>query len=239
MKEQSRNAFKAGAYIYIEGDEDVDAVYIVEKGLVEFKSTNERISTHGNNAAPGDVFGFISSLSRRPRMETAFAKVNSTVLIFTRERFLALLQKNSNIAIKLLNSYADELRMFDTMIVQMGAQKDLFLTEDEQLFNLGSYYHRSGNNAAAFYVLTRYSEMFATGAHAREVRDLLAAIQKTGITRIPEPVPEGIYKRYADKQIVFCEHEPGDELYIIKKGKVKIVKYHNNSEIILSVLKEG
>lgn len=239
MKEQSRNAFKAGAYIYIEGDEDVDAVYIVEKGLVEFKSTNERVSTHGNTAAPGDVFGFISSLSRRPRMETAFAKVHSSVLMFTRERFLALLQKNSNIAIKLLNSYADELRMFDTLIVQMGAQKDLFLSEEEQLYNLGSYYHRSGNNAAAFYILTRYIEMFASGTRAGEVRELLAVIQKTGITRIAEPVPEGIYKRYADKQIVFCEHEPGDELYIIKKGKVKIVKYHNNSEIILSVLKEG
>lgn len=239
MKEQRRNVFRAGAYVYIEGDEDVDAVYIVEKGLIEFKSTNERVSTHGNTASPGDVFGFISSLSRRPRMETAFAKVNSIVLMFSRERFLALLQKNSNIAIKLLNSYADELRMYDTMIVQMGAQKDLFLPEEEQMFNLGSYYHLNGNNAAAFYILTRYTQLYASGPHAREVRELLAAIQKAGIARMPEPAPEGIYKRYADKQIIFCEHEPGDELYIIKKGKVKIVKHHNNSEIILSVLKEG
>ncbi len=225
--------------MYIEGEEDVDTVYIVEKGLVEFKSSNERISTHGNTAAPGDVFGFISSLSRRPRMETAFAKVNSIVLAFTRDRFLALLQKNSNIAIKLLNSYADELRMFDTMIVQMGAQKDLFLPDEEQLFNLGSYYYRNGNNATAFYILTRYAQMYASGANSGEVREMLAGIQKTGITRIPDPVPEGIYRRYADKQVIFCEHERGDELYIIKKGKVKIVKYHNNSEIILSVLKEG
>ena len=35
------------------------------------------------------------------------------------------------------------------MIVEMGARRDLFLTEDEQLFNLSSY-HRSSNNAAAF-----------------------------------------------------------------------------------------
>ena len=116
------------------------------------KAPIERVSTHGNTAAPGDVFGFISSLSRRPRMETAFAKVNSSVLVFTRERFLALLQKNSEIAIKLLNSYADELRLFDTMIFPMGAQKDLFLPEEEQLYNLGSYYYRNGNNAATHFM---------------------------------------------------------------------------------------
>jgi CRP-like cAMP-binding protein len=239
MKDQSRTVFKAGTYVYIEGDEDVDAVFIVEKGLVEFKSTNERISTHGSTAAPGDVFGFISSLSRRPRMETAFAKVNSQILIFSRERFLLLLQKNSDIAIKLLNSYADELRLYDTMIFQLGGQKDVFLPEEDQLLQLGSYYYRNGFMSNAFYVLTRYGQLFPSGAGTGEVKKILAEIAKTGVTRLPVPVPEGIYRRYADKQIIFCEHEPGDELYIIKKGKVKIVKYHNNSEIILSVLKEG
>jgi CRP-like cAMP-binding protein len=239
MKEQSRTVFKAGAYVYIEGDEDVENVFIVEKGLVEFKSTNERISTHGTTAAPGDVFGFISSLSRRPRMETAFAKVTSQVLVFSRERFLALLQKNSDIAIKLLNSYADELRLFDTMIFQLGSQNDALLPEEDQLFQLGSYYFKNGFMSNALYVLTRLGQLYPSAAGIGESKKIIAEIARTGVTRLPVPVPEGIYRRYADKQIIFCEHEPGDELYIIKKGKVKIVKYHNNSEIILSVLKEG
>jgi CRP-like cAMP-binding protein len=239
MKEQSRTVFKAGTYVYIEGDEDVDEVYIVEKGLVEFKSTNERISTHGNTASPGDVFGFISSLSRRPRMETAFAKVPSTVLTFSRDRFLILLQKNSDIAIKLLNAYADELRVYDTMIFQMGGQRDVFLPDEEQMFNLGAYYHRNGLKGNAFYVMTRYGQIYPTGQYGKEAKAILADLAKGGTTRMAEPVPDGIYRRFADKQIIFCEHEPGDELYIIKKGKVKIVKYHSNSEIILSVLKEG
>jgi CRP-like cAMP-binding protein len=239
MNDQSKRLFKAGSYIYIEGDEDVDEVYIVEKGLVEFKSTNQRVRTHGENAAPGDVFGFISSLSQRPRMETAFAKVNSTVIAFNRERFLVLLKKNSEIAIKLLNSYADELRLYDTMIFPLGGVKGVFLPEDVQLFNLGEYYAGIKMNSNAYYVLSRYLQLFPDGSDRSGVRKLLTEIEKTGIRRIPEPIPDGIYRQYADKQIIFCEHEPGNELFIIKSGRVKIVKYHGDSEIILSVLREG
>jgi CRP-like cAMP-binding protein len=239
MKEQNKTLFKAGSYIYIEGDEDIDEVYIVETGLIEFKSTNERVRTHGSNAGPGDVFGFISSLSRRPRMETAFAKVNTSVIAFTRERFLSLLQKNSEIAIKLLNSFADELRLYDTMIFPLDGGRDSFMSEDVQLYDLGRYYYKMNMHANAYYVLTRYKQMYPDGSDLKEALALLGEIEKTGVKRIPEPVPEGIYRRYADRQIIFCEHEPGNELFIIKKGKVKIVKFRRDSEIILSVLKEG
>jgi CRP-like cAMP-binding protein len=239
MREQNKTLFRAGSYIYIEGDEDIDEVYIVESGLIEFKSTNERVRTHGSNAGPGDVFGFISSLSRRPRMETAFAKVNSTVITFTRERFLALLQKNSEIAIKLLNSFADELRLYDTMIFPIDGRVDSYIPEDMQLFSLGAYYRKMDMNANAYYVLTRYKQLYPDGPDMKEALALLREIEKAGIKKISEPVPEGIYRRYADRQIIFCEHEPGNELFIIKKGKVKIVKFHNESEIILSVLREG
>ena len=239
MSDQSKRLFKAGSYIYIEGDEDVDEVYIVEKGLVEFKSTNQRVRTHGENAAPGDVFGFISSLSQRPRMETAFAKVNSTVIVFNRERFLVLLKKNSEIAIKLLNSYADELRLYDTMIFPLEGVKGVFLPEETQLYSLGLYYYNGRMLSNAYYVLTRYVQLFPNGPDLNGARKVLAEIEKSGIKRVPEPVPDGIYRQYADKQIIFCEHEPGNELYIIKSGRVKIVKYHGDSEIILSVLREG
>ncbi|MBN2159471.1 MAG: cyclic nucleotide-binding domain-containing protein [Spirochaetes bacterium] len=239
MKEQKRMMYKAGSYIYIEGDEDVDEVYIVEKGQVEFKSTNERMRSHGSSAGSGDVFGFVSSLSRRPRMETAFAKVNSSILVFTREKFLSLLQKNSEIAIKLLNSYADELRLYDTMIFPLGGRKEVFSSADFQLFSLGVYYFKSKMNANALYILNRYLELYPAGENSAEAKKIIGEIKKGGISRTPDAVPDGIYRRYADRQIIFCEHEPGDHLFIIKKGRVKIVKYHNDSEIILSVLKEG
>ncbi|TFH41093.1 MAG: cyclic nucleotide-binding domain-containing protein [Chrysiogenales bacterium] len=239
MKDRNRTLYKAGSYIYIEGDEDVEEVFIVEKGHVEFKSSNERVNTHGNNAGPGDVFGFISSLSRRPRMETAFAKVTSSIVSFSRERFLSLLQKNSDIALKLINSYAEELRVYDTMIFPLEGGRDMFLPQDIQLFELGSYYHVNGMKENATYVMSRYMELFPDGPNVGKARDALIQFAGDGMKGIPPPVTEGIYRRYPDRQIIFCEHEPGDELFIIKEGRVKIVKFHGGSEIILSILKEG
>ena len=52
------------------------------------------------------------------------------------------------------------------------------------------------------------------------------------------PIDETKFNRsYADNKVIFCEHEPGRELYIIQSGKVKISKIVNNNEVMLAVLK--
>ncbi len=238
MNDQTRTIYNAGSYIYIEGDADADNVFIVEKGLVEFKSSTNRVRSHGNMAETGDVFGAISCLSRRPRMETAFAKVNTAVIVFERKKFLSLLQKNSDIAIKLLNTFADELRQYDTMIFPMEINQASLQPEDTKLFRLGKYFYEDNILINAAYVLNRYIELYPGGPEINEAKTMLAGIGKKGIQN-PKPTRNGIYLQYADKQIIFCEHEPGAELFIIKKGKVKIIKHHERSEIILSVLNEG
>jgi CRP-like cAMP-binding protein len=239
MNDQTRNIYKAGSYIYIEGDDDSDSVFIVEKGLVEFQSSTNRVRSHGSIAGTGDVFGSISCLSKRPRMETAFAKVNTAVIIFNRKKFLSVLQKNSDIAIKLLNSFADELRQYDTMIFPIDINQNASLPEDIHLFRLGRYYYEENMPANAGYVLSRYLELYPGGSNLKEAEMLLADIWQKGFKKDSKPVRNGIYLQYADRQIIFCEHEPGRELFIIKKGKVKIIKHQDRNEIILSVLSEG
>jgi len=39
--------------------------------------------------------------------------------------------------------------------------------------------------------------------------------------------------------MIFCENEPGGELYVIKSGKVEILKISPPDEILLSILREG
>jgi CRP-like cAMP-binding protein len=238
MKDQG-TLFKAGSYIYIEGDEDVENVYIVGKGLVEFKSSTKRVRSHGDTAEAGDVFGAVSSLSRRPRMETAFAKINTSVFIFSREKFLSVLQKNSDIAIKLLNTFADELRLYDTMIFPLGTSHQVLLAEDVQMFNLGKFYYEMKGFSTAGYILNRYVDLYPQGQHMQEARSMVEDVQAKGARWASQPAPEGIYKRYGDRQVIFCEHEPGDEIFVIKKGKIKIVKHQDGSEMILSILGEG
>jgi CRP-like cAMP-binding protein len=51
--------------------------------------------------------------------------------------------------------------------------------------------------------------------------------------------PEEMNRTYAKDSIIFCEGEPGDELFIIQQGSVKIIKINENDEILLAVLKVG
>ena len=50
---------------------------------------------------------------------------------------------------------------------------------------------------------------------------------------------EGGNRIYPKNTMFFCEAEPGDELFIIKKGSVKITKIIDQNEVLLAVLKEG
>ena len=239
MKEQSKTIYKAGSYIYIEADEDVEYVYIVESGLVEFQSSTKRLRSHGNTAEAGDVFGAISSLCKRPRMETAFAKINTSLIIFTRDKFLSVLKKNSEIAIKLLDTFADELRLYDTMIFPFDIHDGEFVAENIKLFNLARYYYEENILSTSYFILNRYRELYPQGPNREEVRTMLDMLAKKGMRKAAEPIQKGIYRQYLDKQIIFCEHEPGNDLFIIKQGKVKIIKHHEGNEMILSVLSEG
>ncbi len=238
MKDHVKMVFKKGSYLYIEGDEDADEVFLVESGKIQFDSDNKRLLRFSTEAGPGDIVGFITALSNRPRMESAYAVIDTRVVIFTREGFLNLVQKNSSIAVKVINNFAEELRMYDEMIFSIHSRRNL-LPEEVELFNLGKYYYENSSPEHAFYVLTRYMELYPGGSHRGEAQKLKADIKAGGTKKIPVPVKNGIYRTYAPKQIVFCEGEPGNELFIIKEGKVRIFKNTNNTDIMLSILQKG
>jgi CRP-like cAMP-binding protein len=46
-------------------------------------------------------------------------------------------------------------------------------------------------------------------------------------------------RTYLKDSMLFSEGEPGDELFIIQKGSVKITKIVDNNEVLLAVLKSG
>ena len=54
-----------------------------------------------------------------------------------------------------------------------------------------------------------------------------------------EPKTNEMTRIYPDESMVFCECQPGTELYIIQKGQVKITKIVDNNEVLLAVLKVG
>ncbi len=238
MIRQKKRTFRKNAYIYIEGDEDIDNIYIIEKGRVGFTGSNIQIKRYKSEAKEGNIIGFVSALSGRPRIETAYALTDCVLIELTKENFLRLLQKNSEIAFKVINYFAEELRIYDEMIFGNKDSADIQTCETD-LFELGKFYINRNNYDYAYYIFNRHLQLYPESLYKDESRKYILQIESTGMRKIPEPVREGIYLRYVDKQIIFCENEPGDELFIIQEGKVKIVKNHRGTEIMLSILKEG
>ncbi len=91
--------------------------------------------------------------------------------------------------------------------------------------------------------MVQYSRSNGTGKNPAEEK--LDTIEKAQNAQSPlkdggaTNAQQGFNRQYEDNEIVFLEHEPGNELYIIQKGKIKITKIVDNNEVMLAMLKPG
>lgn len=239
MDKMRKNFFKKDAYVYIEGDEDSNEIYLIEKGAVELTNENDKIKHFKSIIKEGEIFGFTSALSKRPRMDSAIARSDIILVTIERSKFIDLIQKNTDIALKIIRNFADELRAYDEMVISIEESETIGFTKDTKMFNLGIYYYKNSQYPIAHYILNRFTTIHSSSDKIDEARAILSEIEKSGFRKLEEGIRKGIYRLYTDKQPIFCEYEPGDDLFIIKEGKVKITKVSNNNELILSILKEG
>ena len=258
MEESRKKTFHKDALIYIESEEDSDDVFILEKGEVELKGT-PGMPMYRSLLGPGDIFGFISGLARRPRMESAVARTDCTCAVLGRDRFIEAAQSNPDLASRIISYFARELRAYDDLVAARSAEVTPADDED-QLFSVAGHLAAAGSarHAHARHVLEVCLRRFPRGGHAAEAAKMLekltdaagaaAAAGKTAGagTTAPAaapgeaaPIQRGPFRVYSDARMIFCEHEPGNELFIIKAGKVEIVKISPPEEILLSILREG
>jgi len=229
--------FKKGSYLYLEEDGNTNNIFIVKRGAVQLVYQNHRLKDIAKIVGPGDILGFISSFCGKPRMESALAVEDSSVIVLSKSRFMEKIRRSSDMAFRVLRYFAQQLREYDELITFGNSRKSQPVSMD--MLQAGSFYYKIGNVNAAYYILSRLVRYYNLDSAADSARTLLSKMTNLVNKSLTIPVHEGIYKVFADKQIIFCENELGAELYIIKKGRVKIVKQNNDSEIILSVLGDG
>jgi CRP-like cAMP-binding protein len=236
MAESGKKVYRKGALIYIESDEESDQVFVIESGEVDLAGS-PGVPQFRSTLGPGDIFGFTSCLSRRPRMETAVARTDCTCAVLERERFLESVQSNPELAGRIISYFAQDLRAYDEQVVSPVSEETRAEDDDARLFALAEHFVARGRPAHAAHALAVYQERFPRGFHVAQASQRLTALGARAAA--PAAVQRGICRVYADGQMVFCEHEPGDELYVIKSGKVEIMKIVPPEEILLSILREG
>jgi CRP/FNR family transcriptional regulator len=171
-------------------------------------------------------------------MESAAAETDSLLISFTRDEFLSLLQQKNDIAMKILGNLADELGVYNNLILHRNRSRDV-LPAGMKMFNMGKSYFNRDRKTMAWYILTRYRELFPGSPPADEAEEMLGFMKEPGNKSLMEPEVSGNDKVFQKDSVIFCEFEPGKELYIIREGKVKIIKSDKNAEMMLALLGEG
>ncbi|HEY9593710.1 MAG TPA: cyclic nucleotide-binding domain-containing protein [Spirochaetia bacterium] len=236
MAEPATKSYHKDALIYIESDEESDSVYVVESGEVALTG-NPGAQQYRSALGPGDIFGFTSCLCRRPRMETAVARTDCRCVVLEREKFLESVQSNPELAGRIISYFAQELRAYDDMMTRRSEEASAADAE-AHLYEHSVYWEKANRLGHAAHVLEVYRKRFPAGAHAADAAKRLAAIRKK-LGPEQGPTQKGLCRVIPDGKMIFSEYEQGDELYIIKKGKVEILKITPPEEMLLSILREG
>lgn len=229
--------YMAKSFITVEGKKDSNNFYIIREGKVRVMRENpvagiEPFSMLG----PGDFFGVVSCMSGHARTETAVSLSGVSLISVERDQFGILIQKNPAIAMKIIRFFSKQLREFDQAITQLTF-KGTAEEDPEHLYNIGEYYlkKRSLNHAA--YAFQRYVQYCPAGPNRDRTLERLKTLKAP--LKVPEnPQGASMTRNYGDNTMIFYENEPGNELYIIQAGKVKITKIVDE-EVLLAVLKSG
>ncbi|MEM5947364.1 cyclic nucleotide-binding domain-containing protein [Spirochaetia bacterium 38H-sp] len=109
LLEKYGKIFPAGTIIFREGDSG-DNMFIIQQGKVKI---SKNISGKEHTLAvldKGDFFGEMAIVIRAPRSATAMAMTDVLVLSFTREGFQSMVEKNSKIALTIIDRLCRRLQ---------------------------------------------------------------------------------------------------------------------------------
>ncbi|MCL2155617.1 MAG: cyclic nucleotide-binding domain-containing protein [Leptospirales bacterium] len=230
-------SYIADSFIMIEGKKNSNCFYIIRSGKVKISKENPVIHEEPYSVlGPGDFFGVVSCMSGQSREDSAVALENTSLICVEKDLFGLLIQKNPAVAMKIIRYFSRKLRQFDHAIISLTLN-----TAGEEnpahLFNVGEFYLKNKSINHAIYAFQKYLEFCPTGSYKEKAFERLKSLNSP-FTPPNVPYREGMNRKYPDNTMLFSEAEPGDELFIIQGGRVKITKIMDD-EVLLAVLKTG
>lgn len=231
--------FNKGSMIYVEGSKNVDNFYIIKSGKVKITRNIEITDDQSQiYLKEGDYFGVVSCMSKRPRLESVTALSDVLLISVRYEQFEELIRRNNTVALKILKLYSQRLRTFDDAIARITLKKPV-TSDPEALFNIGLYYYNQGELKQARYAFTKFTKYCPKSVNIEKAYQYLNELNEK-LKDLKEYIQETpLLRHYFDKSILFCEHEPGEDVFIIQEGKIKITKIVGDQEVLLAVLNPG
>jgi len=231
--------YKQGSYIVVEGRQKADCFFIIQQGRV---SLSREIMNREEILVPGDFFGVVSTMSSNSHIETAVAMTDVVLITVRPQQYVPLIQRNTRIAVKILIQLSSRLRFLDRTLTKLIRRDDTETTVVDypsRLFGVAEYYFNQKQYKQAFYAYTKYLRY----CPREENGDLAASRLKELANNVDDVKTDygktEVERAYCRGDMIFAEGEPGDELFIIQSGSLKITRIINNSEVLLTMLKSG
>lgn len=232
-------SFTQGSYIILEGERKSPQFYIIKDGRVSLKKDFPVAGEKPTEIlGPGDFFGVIAAMSQYPQIESAVAVTNVNMIAVAHTKFGELIQKNTPLALKIIRYFSKKLRQFDEPAGKSGGKAAPFPPSAdslELLCSLADFYFSQGNTESAVYLYQSYLKYVPNGAQTAQAKKQLKMLGRS----FELETVTGSNRLYRTEQMIFCENEPGGELFIVQRGKIRISKFIGDKDVILNIMKQG
>jgi len=230
--------FTANSYIIVEGKRNADRFFIIRSGKVRLSKEVQIVAEEGDVLGPGDFFGVVSTMTGHSHIETAQALTDVTLISVQKDQFSQLIQNNAPVAMKIIMQFSKRMRFLDEALTRLTLKNNA-AEDPSHIYHVAEYYAKNNQFQQAFYAYQKYLRCCPKGVNVQTAIERLKKIAPYIKTPQKEFTSAETTRIYEKDSIIFCEGEPGNELFIIQKGSVKIIKITDNNEILLAVLKTG
>jgi len=187
---------------------------------------------------PGDFFGVVSTMSSHSHIETAQALTDVTLISVQKDQYGQLIQNNTPVAMKIILQFSKRMRYLDEALTRLTL-KNTAENDPSHLFKVAEYYAKQSQYNQAYYAYHQYIKYCPTGQNVQLARERMVKIGPYAKAVYLDRRADEFNRTYPKDAMIFSEGQPGEELYIIQRGSVKIVKIVDNNEVLLAVLKQG
>ncbi|RKX77253.1 MAG: cAMP-binding protein [Spirochaetes bacterium] len=231
--------FKKNAYIIVEGKQNADHFYIIRQGKIRISKEVEVVEEEGGNILePGDFFGVVSTMSSHSHIETAQAVTDISLISVHRDQYQLLIERNTPVAMKIIQGFSRKMRYLDEALTRLTL-KSTGTEHPTHLFKVAEYYARQNQFNQAYYAYHQFCINCPNDENVKIAKERMAKIKPYAKAVYLDDKSDVFTRNYPKDTMIFSESQPGQELYIIQKGSVKITKIVNDNEVLLAVLKPG
>ena len=229
--------FKPNSHILLEGTPATDRFFIIQSGKARTYNENPIPGIKPEILGPGDFIGVVACMSGHSQTKNVVAIEPVTAIMVMKSQYPELIAQNTPVAIKIVKSFARDMRIVNDQLTQLTAKMNL-VDSPEEIFHIAEYYEKQGLNDIACYGYYQYIKHCSTGINLDLAKAKFIKLKPRSRAVYFEPTNE-VVRTYPANTMIMAECQSGGDMFIIQDGSVRITKVVDGKEIILAILKKG